>query len=120
MKNLVQGFALMIGLLVLGMAALKPAHAIELLAYKSSSSKIVKLDDASVEKVWASATPTCLKDGSKILGVNKAFKTKKLGYRDCSSSESAIEKQRMLGYEVTVIKFTELSDNLAKKIAKVN
>lgn len=105
-------------LIVLAMVMTVNAQAIELLAYKSTSTKIVKLDDSAVEKAWASATPACLKDGSKLIGVNKAFRAKNLGYRDCSSSDSAREKQRMLGYEVTVIKFTELSDAMARKVAK--
>jgi hypothetical protein len=108
-------------LIVLAMVAtLGQAHALELLAYKSTSSKTVKLDDAAVEKAWSSATPACLKDGAKIMGVNKAFKAKKLGYRDCSSSDAAVEKQKLLGYEVTVIKITELSANLARKVYGMN
>jgi hypothetical protein len=94
------------------------ANALELQAYKSTSSSIVKISDASVNALWVSANPACLKDGSKILGVNKAFVSKRLGYRDCSASDTAKEKARMGNYTVTVVKFTELSDTMAKSISK--
>ena len=92
------------------------ASALELNAYKSTTTNIVKIDDAAVEKVWAATQPACLKDGSKIIGVNKAFLSQKLGYRDCSSSDAAKEKARMMGYSVTVIKLVELSDAKAKQV----
>jgi hypothetical protein len=95
------------------------AHALELLSHKSTSTNVVKLDAATVEKVWASNAPACLKDGSKLMGVNKAFRAKGLKYADCSSSANAKEKQRMLGYEVVVIRFTELPDAMARQVVGI-
>ena len=103
--------------LVFAMVLTTNVFALELLSHKSTSSNVVKIDDASLEKLWASNTPACLKDGSRLMGVNKAFRAKKLKYSDCSISDNAKEKQRMLGYEVAVIKFVELSDSMAKKVA---
>lgn len=91
-------------------------QALELLGYKNTNTNITKLTTASVETLWASKTPACIKDGSKLLGVNAAFKDKNLGYRDCSSSDKAREKQRMLGYKVVKIDFTSLPDALAKEV----
>lgn len=103
------GFAAMIGSF--------DANAIELYNYKSSSSnKIVKMTENQVTKIWGSDTPACIKDGAKLLGVNKAFRAKGLGYRDCSSSEKAQEKQRMLGYKVEKIDFTSLPDSVAEGV----
>lgn len=99
------------------MVVVKNVHAIELQAYKSTGSSIVKLQDSAVESVWASTEPACLKDGSRIMGVNAAFKSKNLKYGDCSNSDAAKEKARMKGYTVTVIKFTELSDAMAKTVS---
>lgn len=93
------------------------SFALELLSHKSTGSSIVKIADSAVETVWASSTPACLKDGSKLMGVNKAFRAKGLKYGDCSSSDNAKEKQRLLGYEVAVIRFVELSETMAKKVA---
>jgi hypothetical protein len=103
--------------LVLALSIVSQAHAISLLSYKDTGSSIVKIQDAEIERVWASNTPACLKDGSRIMGVNKAFRAKKLKYADCSSSDNAKEKQRLLGYEVAVIRFTQLSEGMAKKVA---
>jgi len=94
------------------------ASAIELLSYKNTNTNVSKISEASLNTVWASTTPACIKDGSKLLGVNKAFKSKNLGYRDCSSSDKAREKQRMLGYKVVKINFTELPDSVAKTLVK--
>lgn len=94
-------------------------QAIELLSYKTTSSSIVKIDDSALEKAWASDSPACLKDGAKMLGVNKAFVARKLGYRDCSQSDSARAKHRALGIEVAVIKLAELSDAKIKQVLGV-
>lgn len=94
------------------------SHALELNAYKDGSSNTVTLSDSAVESAWASNTPACLKDGSKILGVNKEFKNKGLGYRDCSNGEAATRKHKALGYKVTVIKLAELSDNMIRSVLK--
>lgn len=94
------------------------SFAIELQAYKDSSTNDVVLTDASVEKVWSTNEPACLKDGSKILGVNKTFKSLGLGYRDCSNGKAALRKHKALGYKVTVIKLAELSDSMIKQVLK--
>ena len=103
-------------LIVLSLVLSFNTYALELLSHKNTASGIVKIDDAALEKAWASSTPACLKDGSKLIGVNAAFRSKGLNYSDCSSSDNAREKQRMLGFQVTVVKFTELSDAMGKKI----
>jgi hypothetical protein len=94
------------------------ANAIELKAYKSTSSSIVTLADSEVNKIFSDSygSPACLKDGSKIVGVNKAFTAKRLGYRDCSTSDAAKAKQHGLGYEVVVVKFEQLSPALMKQV----
>ena len=112
MKNLLLLTAMII--------SINSASAIELLNYKSSASGIIKMTDASVEKVWASTTPACIKDGSKLLGVNQAFKAKGLGYRDCSASKKALVKQKMLGYRVVKIGLTSLSTKMAKSVMGIN
>ena len=90
--------------------------ALDLQAYKDGETNGVILNDSSVEQVFPSNTPVCLKDGSKILGVNKEFKKLALGYRDCSNGISATRKHKALGYKVTVIKLAELSDNMIKQV----
>lgn len=91
------------------------ANALELFNYKKAS-KMKTYTKAQVEQVWASNVPACLKDGSKLLGVNKAYKTAGLGYRDCSTSENAIKKQELTGVKVNVIKLTELPSDIAKEV----
>lgn len=113
MKNLLITIALI--------STISSASAIEILSYKSTaSSKIAKMSEASLDKIWTSATPACIKDGAKLLGVNKAFKEKSLGYRDCSTSDKALEKQRMLGFSVVKIDFTSLPIKTAKQILGYN
>lgn len=93
-------------------------HALELQAYKSTTSSIVTIADNEVDKIFSPgfSSPACLKDGSKIIGVNKAYTAKRLGYRDCSSSDAAKRKQAGLGYEVVVVKFEQLSPAMMKKV----
>lgn len=114
MKSLVIAFIATLALLTIA----SKAHAIELLSYKNTATKVTKYTEASVNEAWSKG-PVCIKDGSKILGVNQAFKAKNLGYRDCSVSDTAKEKHRLLGVEVAVIKLTELPDTMAKKILGV-
>ena len=115
MKN---AFMVLTGIILVTMLGAYSAQAVTLHAYKSTSSKIVKIQDSEVNKVFSDgyASPACLKDGSKIIGVNKAFKAKTLGYRDCSTSDAAKAKQQALGYEVIVIKLEQLSPSLMKKV----
>lgn len=88
----------------------------ELLAYKDGTSNAITITDSSFETVFAANSPACLKDGSKILGVNKAFKSMGLGYRDCSNGVANLRKSKALGYKVTVIKLAELSDKKIKEV----
>lgn len=98
-------------------ATISTCHAINLYNYKDSSSNITKLSKEQVEQIWSSTSvAACIKDGAKLLGVNKTFKDLKLGYRDCSSSDKAKEKQKMLGYKVEVIAFTSLPADIAKQV----
>jgi hypothetical protein len=107
-------------LILVTMLSTLNANAIELHAYKDTATNNVTLSDSSVEQVWSSNTPACLKDGSKILGVNKTFKEKRLGYRDCSNGVAATRKASALGYKVTVIKLSELSDKKIKEVLSRN
>ena len=124
MKNRIEKRSLVLGALVTAimLATINGAFAIELLSTKNTSTNISKISDSEVNRVWSSNTPACLKDGSKLLGVNKAFIEKRLKYADCSTSEKAREKQRMLGFSVAKIDFTSLSDSMAKQVSgqKVN
>lgn len=103
-------------LLVLSVIVSFNVSAMELLSHKNTVTGITKLADSAVESLWASDKPACLKDGSTLIGVNAAFRKKALKYADCSSSSNAMEKQRMLGYEVAVVRFVELSDSMGKKV----
>ncbi len=107
MKNLIVSIVLLGSLSV---------NAAELLAYKDGSSNAITITDSSFESVFSSKSPACLKDGSKILGVNQAFKSMRLGYRDCSNGAANVRKQNAMGYKVTVIKLAELSDKKIKEI----
>lgn len=109
-------------LIALTMFTTLSVNAMELQAYKSTSSKIVKITDNQVDEIFSSSfkNPACLKDGSKIIGVNTAFKKLSLGYRDCSSSDAAREKQKALGVEVVVVKLEQLSSAKMKKALGLN
>lgn len=102
--------------ILIALVVVTNVNAIELLSHKNTSTNVVKIARDQVESVWASETPACIKDGSKLLGVNKAFRSKGLKYADCSASDKAREKQRMLGYEVVKFDFTSLPDDLAKEV----
>jgi hypothetical protein len=97
-------------------------NAMELQAYKSTTSKVVKIVDSEVDKIFSASfkNPACLKDGSKIIGVNSAFKKNGLGYRDCSSSDAAKAKQSALGFEVVVVKLEQLSPAKMRKALGLN
>lgn len=114
MEKFLRGISVIMTILALGLIG--KVHAIELLSHKSTSTGITKIADSALESLWVSATPACLKDGSRLMGVNKAFKAKGLKYSDCSASDNAKEKQRLLGYEVAVVRFTDLSEAKAKQV----
>lgn len=96
------------------------SHAFELQGYKSTSGKTIRLTEATVNKLYASTEPLCVKDGGRIVTVNNAFKAKGLGFRDCSSSDAARITQAALGYKVNVIKLHELPDSLIKRVKSAN
>jgi hypothetical protein len=105
-----------ISLLVL-VTAIEHASALDVIRYeRSSGSEILKLADSEVEKIWASNDPACIKKKNQLIGYNKAFASKRLKYGDCSSSPAAKEDARLLGYQVHVIKFNQLSESMAKQV----
>lgn len=102
--------------LVLAVVFSVNVSAIELQSYKSTGSKITKIGDSELETLWASNKAVCLKDGARMLGVNKAYKAANLGYRDCSESDSARIKAEALGQEVVVVKLAQLSKAKIKQV----
>lgn len=106
---------LLIGAVVYSVVMAK-AFSIDLLAYKDNAGNFI-YQDATIEKLWSSNEPTCLKDGSTLLGVNKAFKSKSLKYADCSNGK-VTRKHKALGYKVNVIKLDQLSDKMIQQIYK--
>lgn len=103
-------------LIVLAIAVSANVSAMDIQAIAGkASSKIVKLSDSEVEALWASNKAVCLKDGSSLIGVNKAFNDASLKSRDCSASESAQIKAKALGHEVVVVKLSQLSPSKIKQ-----
>jgi hypothetical protein len=99
-------------------AAYCSANAFEVLPYKTGATNL-EYKQETVEAVWSSKnSPACIKDGSKLIGVNAAFKTAGLGYRDCSTSDAAKRKQRKAGYTVTVFKVDLLPQALFDQVMK--
>ncbi len=96
------------------------AHA-ELVTYTSASasSKIVKLSDSSVDELVSEKSPACIKDGNTIKMVNRKFQSMRLKYGDCSNGDKAMERARMKGYTVNVIKLEQISDAKAKKLGLI-
>ena len=80
------------------------AYSVEMLDFQVTSGAITKVDQASFEKIWASNTPACIKDGGRVLKQNKAFAAKGLKKSECSDTPKAKAKQELLGY--TVVKFS--------------
>jgi hypothetical protein len=91
-------------------------HALELYNYKDGQTATTTMNKATLEKLWQSAQPTCLKDGAKLLGVNKAFKDNGLGYRDCSSSKARKKIHSALGFTVNVVKLHELPVSMIREL----
>lgn len=91
------------------------ANAIELLGYKADNSGFV-YTKATIDKLWSSDQPACLKEGGKILGVNKAYKNASLKYQDCSSTEKRKRIHKAQGISVTVVKLSELPMEMIKEI----
>lgn len=95
-------------------------YGMDLLSYKGTGTKLHSYNDTEIESLWSSSKAVCLKDGAKIIGVNRKFKEMRLGYRDCSNGEAAERKAKALGYEVIVVKLAELSDNKIKSVLSKN
>lgn len=96
------------------------AHAVEMEAFKSSSTGLTVYTESALAKQWASNVPTCLKDGGKTLRRNAAY-VKFFGddKSKCSMSPAAKRKARVLsGTEVVVIRVAELPDSLLKSVSK--
>lgn len=91
------------------------ASALELFSYKKGKA-LTTYTKAQVEKIWAANEAACLKDGSRIIGVNKAFQNAGLRYADCSASETALKKQQLTGVKVNLIKLTELPAEVAREV----
>ena len=70
----------------------------------------------TLNTLWKSSQPACIKDGAKLIGVNKAYMKNDLGYRDCSSSKSRKKVHKALGFSVVVIKLHELPTELIREI----
>lgn len=114
-----QGNTMFKSLLVL-IVMINVAHA-ELVKYesKSASTELIKLTDSSVDDLISEKNPACIKDGSNILKTNKKFKSMRLSYRDCASSDAAREKQNMKGYVVNVIKLEQINAAKAKSLGLI-
>jgi hypothetical protein len=95
-------------------------HALELYNYKDSATTSKVISAETIETAFKSNTPACLKEGAKLLGVNKAFKDAGLGYRDCSNSASRKRIHKAQGFTVSVFKLSELPIDMIKKIKTGN
>lgn len=85
-------------------------------AYKSKTGKNVEISDEAFLKAVKSKEPLCVKDGSSVIKMNDAFENMRLKYRDCSQGEATVKKHRALGFNVTVIKLSELSPRMIKAV----
>lgn len=94
----------------------KAIDSTELLNYKDGQSSVKVISESELDKVWGSNSPACMKDGAKLIGVNKAFKAKGLGYRDCSNSATKQRIHKAQGFNVTVFKLGQLPESVIKKI----
>jgi len=73
-----------------------------------------KLQDSAVETAWSKGA-ACLKDGSKVIGVNSAYSAAFKTTKACGKGDRAILEQQAIGTTVTVIVCKELSKELFKK-----
>lgn len=92
------------------------AQAIELLSYKDTDTGLTTYTKETVTKAWSANQPACIKNGAKLLGVNKAFRAARLGYRDCSKSAKRAKVHKALGIKVTVFGLSELPADMIKQI----
>lgn len=93
-------------------------YALDLYNYKDNAKTAGIYTDKTVEQIWKSKTPACIKKGSKLLGVNKAFMANNLAYADCSNSAGNKRIHAALGFQVQVIKLDQLSTNMIKQVMK--
>lgn len=94
-------------------------QALELLNYKNTSTGTTTYTRETLESVWSSQTPACIKDGAKIIGVNKAFKSMNLGFRDCSQSPNRQKIHKALGFKLAYFRLSELPMDMIKKIKEM-
>jgi hypothetical protein len=85
----------------------------------SASSKLMKLTDSSVDDLVSEKNPACIKDGNSIKKTNETFRKMGLRYGDCSEGAKALERARMKGYTVNVIKLEQISDAKAKALGLI-
>jgi hypothetical protein len=92
------------------------SYALELLSYKDTNTGVTVISRQAVESAWASNEPACLKEGAKIVGVNNAFRSNNLGYRDCSNSAKRKRIHQAMAIKVNVFKLSELPTEMIKEI----
>lgn len=106
----------LLALTVYSFFAMLDAQAIELYNYKDNSTVKSVYTKQTLNTLWKSSQPACIKDGAKLIGVNKAYMKNDLGYRDCSSSKSRKKVHKALGFSVVVVKLHELPTELIREI----
>ena len=105
---------LLIGSLVL-LASINTYSGVDMHDFETTSGQVTKVSDASFEKVWSSSTPACIKDVSKTIKQNAAYKKLGLKKADCSDTPKAKARQELLGYTVIKFSLTSLSKAYAKQ-----
>ena len=99
--------------------AAQKANAVEIVGlknFKTSKTGVApNVTKTEVAALWASNKPACIKDGSKVLAVNKAFASANLGSRDCSSGAKTLAKHKKLGLKVWVIQAYQLPSEMLKR-----
>ena len=105
----------MIKTIILSLVLVQSAFAqnFEILSYKSDGGNI-EMTDSSFTKLWNSDTAVCVKSGSKIMGVNKAYRANSLGYSDCSQSDAKKKEHKVAGIKVQYVKLSTLSPKIMK------
>lgn len=96
------------------------ANAIELFSTKKSGSGLNVLTLESFNKAW-STVPTCIKQKSRVIGVNGAY-MKAFGKTNdyCSASESAKRQAQLNGIkeEVVIVRTAELPESVYQELKK--
>jgi hypothetical protein len=81
----------------------------------TNSAAVDKITAADLQKLEAGTDPVCVKDGGKVLAANKAFHAAGFKKSDCSNSAANLEKMKMRGFNLRVIKTAELPVEEFKK-----